>query len=113
MQWLMQPNLFPSIKKMQTLKELIQKIYKDLKQTDRIIHYPELSEIETLSDYIQDLALDMMPKFVNRDNLKNFVDECEKNYKESTFKKFIPNYSSFLDSVESEFYNSLLFSLTE
>ena len=98
---------------MQTLKDLIQKIYKDLKQTDRIIHYPELSEIETLSDYIQDLALDMMPKFVNRNNLENFVDECEKNYIESTFKKFIPNYSSFLGNVESEFYNSLLFSLAE
>lgn len=98
---------------MQTLRELIQKIYNDLKQTDRIVHYPELSEIRTLSDYIQDLALDMMPEFVNKNELDIFVEESERNYKESTFKKFIPNYSDFLNHVESEFYSSLLFSLAE
>ena len=98
---------------MQTLKELIQKIYKDLKQTDWIIQYPELAKINNLSYYIQDLALDMMPEFINKDELKDFVDESEKNYKESSFKKFIPNYSDFLNHVESEFYSSLLFSLAE
>ena len=64
-------------------------------------------------DYIQDLALDMMPEFVNENELDIFVDESEKNYKESTFKKFIHNYSDFLNHVESEFYSSLLFSLAE
>ena len=98
---------------MKTLKELIQKIYKDLAETDRIIQYPELSEIKTLADYIQTLTLDMMPEFVNKGELEGFVNESEMNYKESTFKKFIPNYSEFLDNVESEFYNSLLLSLAE
>ncbi len=98
---------------MQTLKELINKIYKDLQKTDRIIQFPELWEIRTLSGYIQDLALDMMPEFVDKSNLENFVNESEKSYKESTFKKYIEDYSNFLNNVESEFYNSLLLGLVE
>jgi hypothetical protein len=49
-----------------------------------------------------------MPKFVEKNKLEEFVDESEKNYKEETFKKYINNYSEFLDKVEQEFYNGLL-----
>ena len=46
-----------------------------------------------------------MPKFVEKNKLEEFVDESEKIYKEETFKKYISNYSKFLDNVEQEFYN--------
>ena len=49
-----------------------------------------------------------MPNFVENDKLEEFVDESEKNYKEETFKKYITNYSEFLNNVEKEFYNGLL-----
>ncbi|MBR7036403.1 hypothetical protein IKI14_00605 [bacterium] len=49
-----------------------------------------------------------MPKFVEKGKLEEFVDESEKSYTETTFKKYITNYSEFLDSVEQEFYNGLL-----
>ena len=45
-----------------------------------------------------------MPK----DKLKDFIEASEQNYTEATFKKFIPNYEEFLNSVEQEFYNELL-----
>jgi hypothetical protein len=46
-----------------------------------------------------------MPKFVEQDKLEEFVEDSEKDYKEETFKKYINNYSEFLDNVEQEFYN--------
>ena len=98
---------------MQSLKELREKIYKDLQGTDWINQYPELNEISTLSEYLQELALDMMPEFIEKDKLGEFVDASEKNYKESTFKEYIEDYNLFLDKVEEEFYNSLLLGLTE
>ena len=62
---------------------------------------------------VQNIALDIMPRFVEKNKLEEFVNESEKSYTESTFKKYINNYSEFLDAVEQEFYNSLLLWLTE
>ena len=44
---------------------------------------------------------------------KDFVNESEESYTETTFKKYIINYSEFLDNVEQEFYNWLLIWLVE
>lgn len=93
---------------MNTLKELINKIYTDLQKSDWIKQYPDLIEKDVVAEIIQDLALEMMPNFVQKGRLEEFVEESEKSYKEETFKKYIPNYSEFLNSVESEFYNGLL-----
>lgn len=93
---------------MNTLKELVNKVYTDLQKSDWIEQYSDLSEIDVVAEIIQNLALEMMPNFVEEDTLKEFVDESEKNYKEETFKKYIDNYSEFLDNVEQEFYQSLL-----
>jgi len=54
----------------------------------------------------------MMPQFVEKGKLEEFVEESEKNYKEDTFKKYIVNYSEFLDKIELEFYNGLLVGLS-
>lgn len=97
---------------MNNLKELVTKVYKDLQKSDWIHQYPELRQKDVVSDELQDIALDIMPIFVEKDKLEEFVDESEKNYKEETFKKYINNYSEFLDEVESEFYKSLLLWLT-
>ena len=93
---------------MNTLKELINKIYTDLQKSDWIKQYPDLIEKDVVAEIIQDLALEMMPNFVQKGRLEEFVEESENSYKEETFKKYIPNYSEFLNSVESEFYNGLL-----
>lgn len=93
---------------MDTLKELVNKIYTELQSTGRIKQYPDLTEKDVVSEVIQDLALEMMPNFVQKGRLEKFVEESEKSYKEETFKKYITNYSEFLNSVESEFYNGLL-----
>ena len=93
---------------MNNLKELINKVYKDLQESDWIHQYPELREKDVVSDELQDIALDMMPNFVEKDKLEEFLDESEKNYKEETFKRYINNYSGFLDKVEEELYKSLL-----
>ncbi len=93
---------------MDTLKELVNKIYTELQFTDRIKQYPDLTEKDVVSEVIQDLALEMVPNFVQKGRLEEFVEESEKCYKEETFKKYIPNYSEFLNSVESEFYKGLL-----
>lgn len=93
---------------MNTLKELVNKIYADLQKSDWIKQYPDLTEKAFIWDIIQWIALDIMPNFVNKGKLEEFVDESEKSYKEDTFKKYIDNYSKFLDSVEQEFYNGLL-----
>lgn len=98
---------------MNTLKELVNKIYIDLQKSDWIEQYPDLTEKSFIWDMIQNLALEMMPNFVQKSKLEEFVDASEKNYKEETFKKYIDNYSEFLDAVESEFYNGLLVWLVE
>ena len=98
---------------MNTLKELVNKIYTDLQNSDWINQYPDLTEKTFVWDAIQWIALDIMPNFVNKDKLEEFVDESEKDYKEETFKRYITDYSEFLDNVEQEFYNWLLLWLVE
>ena len=97
---------------MNSLKGLVTKIYNDLQKSDWIKQYPDLTEKAFVWDIIQWIALDIMPNFVENDKLEEFVDESEKNYKEETFKKYITNYSEFLNNVEKEFYNGLLMWLT-
>ena len=89
---------------MNSLKELLNKVYTDLQKSDWIEQYPDLSEKDIVAEVIQNIALEMMPKFVEKDKIEEFVIESEKEYKEETFKKYIPNYSEFLDNVEQEFY---------
>lgn len=98
---------------MNTLKELVNKIYTDLQESDWIKHFPDLSKKGFIWDIIQSIALDMMPNFIEKNKLEEFVDASEKNYKEETFKKYINNYSEFLDAVEKEFYSGLLLWLSE
>ncbi len=98
---------------METLKELVNKVYTDLQKSDWIQQYPDLVEKAIVWDIIQWITLEMMPNFVAKDKLEEFVDESEKNYKEETFKKYVNNYSEFLDKVEQEFYNGLLVWLVE
>ena len=98
---------------MNTLKELVNKVYNDLQESDWINEYPELNDRSVVANSIEDIALDTMPDFVEKSKLKDFVDESEKNYKEETFKKYVSTYSDFLENVENEFYNSLLMWLTE
>lgn len=98
---------------MNNLKELISKVYKDLQESDWVKQYPELKQKGVVSNELQDIALDIMPDFVEKSKLNDFVDESEKNYKEETFKKYITNYSDFLERVEDEFYQSLLLWLAE
>ena len=93
---------------MNTLKELVNKIYNDLQRSAWIEQYPDLAEKDIVTDILQDIALDMMPSYVETGMLEEFVEESEKSYKEETFKKYIVNYSEFLDNVEKEFYNGLL-----
>ena len=98
---------------METLKELVNKIYTDLQESDWIKQYPDLAVKSFVGEVVQNIALNIMPKFVEKNKLEEFVNESEKNYKEETFKKYITNYSEFLDAVEQELYNSLLLWLTE
>lgn len=98
---------------MNSLKELLNKIYTDLQKSDWINQYPDFSEKDIVAEVIQNIALEMMPKFVKKDKLEEFVNESEKDYKEDTFKRYIPNYSEFLNNVEQEFYKWLLVWLTE
>ena len=93
---------------MNSLKELIDKIYNDLQKSEWIEQYPDLAEKDIVAEVVQNITLDMMPKFVEQDKLEEFVENSEKDYKEETFKKYINNYSEFLDNVEQEFYNWLL-----
>lgn len=96
------------ITNMNTLKELVNKIYTDLQKSDWIKKYPDLTEKGIVWDIIQWIALNIMPNFVKKNKFEEFVDESEKFYKEETFKKYIDNYSEFLGNVESEFYNGLV-----
>ena len=98
---------------MNTLKDLLDKIYLDLQKSDWIKEYPDLSKKRFVADSLEAIALDIMPNFVDDDKLENFTDESEKAYKEETFKKYITNNSEFLDNVQQEFYNSLLMWLVE
>lgn len=98
---------------MNTLKELFNKIYSDLKKSNWIKEYPELSEKKVVADQLEAIALNIMPAFVDEDKLEEFADASDEYYTEETFKKYINNYSEFLDNVESEFYNWLLVWLVE
>ncbi len=98
---------------MNTLKELVTKIYNDLQKSDWIKQYTDLTEKSFIWDIIQNIALDMIPNFVEKSKLEEFMDECEKSYREETFKKYVLNYSEFLNNVEQEFYTGLLVWLTE
>lgn len=98
---------------MVTLKELVNKIHANLQESDWIKQYPDLADKGFIWNVVQNIALDMLPDFVQKGKLEEFVEESEKNYKEETFKKYIDNYSEFLDNVESEFYNGLLVWLVE
>lgn len=98
---------------MNTLKDLLDRVYNDLQNSDWIKQYPDLTEKKFVWDIIQWIALDIMTDFVEKDNLEAFVNESEKSYTEATFKKYITNYSEFLNAVEQEFYNGLLVWLTE
>ncbi len=90
---------------MNTLKELFDKIYTDLQESDWVKQYPDLTEKDVVAEVIQSLALEMMPKIVEKNKLEEFVNESEKSFTESTFKKYISNYPEFLNNVEQEFYN--------
>lgn len=98
---------------MNTLKELVNKIYTELQSTDWIWQYPDLTDKDVVAEIIQSLALEMMPNFVEKSKLEEFVVESEKSYTEATFKKYINNYSKFLDNVEQEFFSWLLMWLAE
>ena len=54
------------------------------------------------------IALNEMQDFVSEDDLDAFSKECDVSYSETTFKKYIKDYSTFLSAVEDGFYNSLL-----
>ena len=90
---------------MNSLKELIDKIYNDLQKSEWIEQYPDLAEKDIVAEVVQNITLNMMPKFVEQDKLEEFVENSEKDYKEETFKKYINNYAEFLNNVEQEFYN--------
>lgn len=98
---------------MNTLKELLNKVYLDLQNSDWLKEYPDLSEKRVIADSLEAIALNIIPSFVDEDKLEEFTDKTEESYTESTFKKYISNYSEFLDNVEQEFYNGLLVWLTE
>lgn len=93
---------------MNSLKELIDKIYNDLQKSEWIEQYPDLAEKDIVAEVVQNITLEMMPKFVEKSKLEEFVEDSEKDYKEETFKKYINNYAEFLNNVEQEFYNWLL-----
>lgn len=98
---------------MNTLKELVNKVYTELQNSAWIKEYPDLTDKSIIADELEDIALNIMPNFVPKDRLNDFVEASEKNYSESTFKEFIPNYSEFLTKVKDDFYKSLLVSLVE
>jgi hypothetical protein len=89
---------------MNTLKELLNKVYLDLQKSDWLKEYPDLSEKRVVADSLEAIALNIISNFIEKDKLEEFVEESEKNYKEETFKRYITNYSEFLDNVEQEFY---------
>lgn len=98
---------------MNTLKDLVNKVYTELQTTDRVTEYPDLTEKWYVADELQFIALDIMPHFIPKNKLNDFVENSEKSYTEETFKNFIPNYEEFLKEVENQFYQSLLVGLAE
>lgn len=98
---------------MNTLKELLNKIYLDLQDSDRIKEYPDLTNKKLVADELEAIALNIMPGFVAENMLDEFENASEENYSETTFKKYITDYSEFLDNVEQQFYNGLLVWLIE
>ena len=98
---------------MNTLKELLDKVYLNLQNSDWIKEHPDLSEKRVVADSLEAIALNIMPSFVDEKELEDFANKTEESYTETTFKKYINNYSEFLDNVEQEFYNGLLIWLVE
>lgn len=98
---------------MNTLKELLDKVYLNLQNSEWINEYPDLSEKRVVADSLEAIALNIILNFVDENKLEEFTDKAEESYTESTFKKYISNYSEFLDNVEQEFYNGLLMWLVE
>ena len=98
---------------MNTLKELLDKVYLNLQDSNWIDEYPDLSEKRVVADSLEAIALNIILNFVDEDKLEEFTDKTEESYTEPTFKKYISNYSEFLDNVEQEFYNGLLMWLVE
>ena len=92
---------------MNSLKELIDKIYLNIQKTDLLKKYPEYTDKKMVGFELEWIALDIIPDFIPEDKKEEFIDSCEENYNESTFKKYISNYSDFLNTVESEFYKEL------
>ena len=93
---------------MNKLKDLVKVVYNNLQESEWIDEYPELKEIDVVAEIIQNIALEMMPDYVLKNKLEEFVDESEKSYNEKTFEKYVENYSNFLGDVEQEFYAWLL-----
>lgn len=93
---------------MNKLKDLVKVVYNNLQESEWIDEYPELKEIDVVAEIIQNIALEMMPDYVSKNKLEEFVDESEKSYNEKTFEKYVENYSNFLGDVEQEFYAWLL-----
>ncbi len=98
---------------MNTLKDLVNKVYTELQATDRVKEYPDLTEKWSVADDLQFIALDIMPNFVSKSKLSDFIEASEKSYTETTFKQYVSNYSEFLNEVENQFYQSLLIGLAE
>lgn len=98
---------------MNTLKELLNKVYLDLQNSDWLKEYPDLSEKRVVADSLEAISLNIIPNFVDKDKLEEFTNKTEESYTESTFKEYISNYPEFLGSVEQEFYNWLLMWLVE
>lgn len=98
---------------MNKLKELVDKVYLDLQSTEWINEYPELSKKRVVADSLEAIALNMLQDFVPENDMDDFANGCEISYTEETFKKYISNYSEFLDAVENEFYKSLSIELVD
>ena len=89
---------------MNKLKDLVKVVYNNLQESEWIDEYPELKEMDVVAEIIQNIALEMLPDYVSKNKLEEFVDESEKSYNEKTFEKYVENYSNFLGDVEQEFY---------
>lgn len=92
---------------MNSLKELLDKIYKDIQDSDILKEYPEYSDRKMIGYELESIALDIIPNFILEDKKEEFIEACEENYNEITFKKYVKDYSLFLDKVEKEFYDGL------
>ncbi|MDR0369679.1 MAG: hypothetical protein LBH96_04125 [Candidatus Peribacteria bacterium] len=92
---------------MNTVKELVSKINQDilsLRVSER------LKNPNYISSLLQSMALEKIVYYIPEDQLEEFVNESEKSFKESTFKKFIPNYEEFLRELEADFWASVILS---